>query len=101
MISADQLGAADELGADEEPFADEELCAEALAADPDALVPEDAVPFDVGPADHGLLPAWYCPVPAGRVVRRRHRPLVVLLAGSFLLVSACGLCCTYGALVVA
>jgi len=26
---------------------------------------------------------------------------VLLVAGSFLLVSACGLCCTYGALVMA
>ena len=79
----------------------DQLCAEALAADPDAAVPDDAVPFAVGPADGGLLPAWYCPVPSGRRLRRRHRPLALLLVGSFLVVSACGLCCTYGALVMA
>jgi hypothetical protein len=79
----------------------DELCAEALAADPDAPVADDAVPFGGGPADDGLLPAWYCPVPAGRRLRPPHRPLALLLVGSFLVVSACGLCCTYGALVVA
>jgi hypothetical protein len=80
----------------------EELCAQALAADPDISVPADAVPFDVGERDKaGLLPEWYFPVPAGRHVRGWRRRMVLLVAGSFLLVSACGLCCTYGALVMA
>jgi len=81
----------------------EELCAQALAADPDISVPDDAVPFDVGERDEDglLLPEWYFPVPAGRQVRGWRRPMVLLVAGSFLLVSACGLCCTYGALVMA
>ena len=80
----------------------DELTALALAADPDTSVPDDAVPFDVGGAEEGgLLPAWYFPVPAGRQVRGWRRRMVLLVAGSFLLVSACGLCCTYGALVMA
>jgi hypothetical protein len=80
----------------------DELAALALAADPDTSVPDDAVPFDLDGADgDGLLPAWYFPVPAGRQVRGWRRRMVLLVAGSFLLVSACGLCCTYGALVMA
>ena len=80
----------------------DELSALALAADPDVSVPDDAVPFDLGDADEaGLLPAWYFPVPAGRQVRGWRRRMVLLVAGSFLLVSACGLCCTYGALAMA
>jgi hypothetical protein len=80
----------------------DELSALALAADPDTSVPDDAVPFDLGAGDgDGLLPVWYFPVPAGRQVRGWRRRMVLLLAGSFLLVSACGLCCTYGALVMA
>jgi hypothetical protein len=80
----------------------DELSALALAADPDTEVPDDAVPFDLRHGDEdGLLPAWYFPVPAARQVRGWRRPAVLLVAGSFLLVSACGLCCTYGALVMA
>ena len=81
---------------------DDELCALALAADPDAQPPDDAVPFgDVSGDGDALLPSWYFPVPVGRRVRGWRRPVVVLLAGGFVLVSACGLCCTYGALVMA
>ena len=80
----------------------DELCALALAADPDVAVPDDAVPFGAAEDDGaGLLPAWYFPVPATRQVRGWRRRGVLLLAGSFLLVSACGLCCTYGALAMA
>jgi hypothetical protein len=80
----------------------DELASLALAADPDTAVPDDAVPFDLASDDEGgLLPAWYFPVPAGRQVRGWRRRMVLLVAGSFLLVSACGLCCTYGALVMA
>ena len=39
---------------------DEELAAEALAADPDLVVPDDAVPFG-GSDSAGLLPDWYMP----------------------------------------
>jgi len=80
----------------------DELSALALAADPDTEVPADAIPLDLHDGEEdGLLPAWYFPVPAGRQVRGWRRPAVLLVAGSFLLVSACGLCCTYGALVMA
>ena len=80
----------------------DELAALALAADPDTAGPDDAVPFDLGGREEdGLLPEWYFPVPAGRQVRGWRRRMVLLVAGSFLLVSACGLCCTYGALVMA
>ena len=39
---------------------DEELAAEAMAADPDVVVPDDAVPFGASESE-GLLPEWYMP----------------------------------------
>ena len=63
-------------------------------------MPDDAVPFGDGPAD-GLLPSWYFPTPRGRRVRGWRRRVIVGLVVVFVLVSVCGLCCTYGALVVA
>lgn len=82
---------------------DEELTALALAANPHVLVPADAVPFRDGRADEGLLPSWYFPSPAAgpRRVRGWRRRVVMLLVIAFVLVSASGLCCTYGALVMA
>jgi hypothetical protein len=74
---------------------DEELTAEAMAADPDVIVPDDAVPFGVSETD-GLLPEWY--MPTGGPIRRT-RPRVVAIAAlvlSLLIVNAAGLCVTYG-----
>jgi hypothetical protein len=74
---------------------DEELAAEALAADPDLVVPDDAVPFG-GSDSAGLLPDWY--MPTGGPIRRT-RPRVVAVAAlviSLLIVNAAGLCVTYG-----
>jgi hypothetical protein len=74
---------------------DEELTAEAMAADPDVIVPDDAVPFGVSEAE-GPLPEWYMPTP-GPI--RRTRPRVVAVTGlvlSLLIVNAAGLCVTYG-----
>jgi hypothetical protein len=74
---------------------DEELTAEAMAADPDVIVPDDAVPFGVSETE-GLLPEWYMPA-HGPI--RRTRPRVVAVATlvlSLLIVNAAGLCVTYG-----
>jgi hypothetical protein len=74
---------------------DEQLAAEALAADPDVVVPDDAVPFGASDQD-GLLPDWYMPSP--RSIRRTPARVVVV-AGvilSLLIVNAAGLCVTYG-----
>ncbi len=74
---------------------DEELTAEAMAADPDVIVPDDAVPFGVSETERSL-PEWYMPAP-GSI--RRTRPRVVAVTGlvlSLLIVNAAGLCVTYG-----
>ena len=44
---------------------DADLCAEALAADPDTAVPDDAVPFEpwAAASGSGALPGWYMPAP--------------------------------------
>jgi hypothetical protein len=97
---ADQL-AADEDLADEE-LTDEELTALALAADPDAPLPDDAVPFG-GPAGKGigLLPSWYMSpvVRSGR--KRRYRIAVGAVVVAFVTIDLFGLCATYGPLVLA
>ena len=84
---------------DDEPWiTDEELTAEALAADPDAVVDDDAVPFGTDGDEGGvaLLPPWYMPA-AGRPRHARVAALVVLLVvGSLLLAEAFGLCLTNG-----
>jgi hypothetical protein len=83
---------------------DEELCALAEAADADAAVDDDAVSLwdlpEFGVAQ--TLPGWYMPAPMpgprrltgwrGRVVRFN----VGIIVASFLTISACGLCNTYG-----
>ena len=83
---------------------DEELTALALAADPDVRLSDDAVPFEDAEGEGaGLLPSWYLPAPTAgrRRVRGWRRRVIVLLVVAFVLVSACGLCCTYGSMVVA
>ena len=88
-----------------EVCSDDELAALALAADPEAPLPDGAVSiWDVmGADDDELLPSWYMPSP--RTGTRRltgwRRRLVVLLIVAFLLIDAAGLCSTYGAIVIA
>jgi hypothetical protein len=83
---------------DETPEVDlDELTALALAADPDAPIPDDAVPFGDAAAN-GLLPSWYMPGPGGLVRSgRRWRRVVALIAiTAFIGIDAAGLCSTYG-----
>jgi hypothetical protein len=82
---------------------DADLCAEALAADPDAAVPDDAVPFAAWATSEarGALPGWYMPAPIGPPALRGWRRIVVrmssaMLIVSFLTITAAGLCNTYG-----
>jgi len=82
---------------------DSALCAAALAADPDTVVPDDAVPFDAwaAAAESGALPGWYMPAPIGPPALRGWRRLVVKLSSTmlvlaFLTITAAGLCNTYG-----
>lgn len=82
-----------------------ELEAEALAADPDAPLPDDAVSLWALDAPEGepLLPGWYMPPPAGGPSRhsRGRKRVVYLLVAAFLLINAAGLCSTYGHVVIA
>ena len=81
---------------------DEELCALALAADPDAEVDDDAVSiWDLAQSGSDRpLPEWYMPAPmgGGRLVSGWHRIPVALIIASFLAINAFGLCNTYGQL---
>jgi hypothetical protein len=84
-----------------EPLTDEELCALALAADPDAEVADDAVSlWDLtGTEDAGSLPAWYMPAAAGgRLLHGWRRVPPVLVIAAFLVINCYGLCNTYGQL---
>jgi hypothetical protein len=87
----------------EDGFTDEELAEQAMAADPDATVPDDAVPLsellgEEGPGTGDLLPGWYMPPTVGgnRVLRGWRRRIVLVIVISFLLIDAYGLCSTYG-----
>lgn len=77
------------------PFSDDELTALALAADPDAEIPDDAVPFEVPDDGAALLPEWYMPAPS---LRRSPGRVVVLTttAVALLVVNIGGVCVTYG-----
>ena len=79
-----------------ESFTDEELAEAALAADPDAPIPDDAVPF--GQTDHrgALLPEWYMPVPGSTRRTRLRVVAIVAIVVSLVVVSGAGLCVTYG-----
>lgn len=82
----------------DEPLSDEELEALALAADPDAPLPDDAVPLDLGAASRlCLLPSWYmAPVVGRRLTKKRYRIAIGVLIAAFLIIDAFGLCATYG-----
>lgn len=80
---------------------DDELCALALAADPDVLIADDAVPFAevVGTDADGPLPAWYMPAAAGgRLLSGWRRVPPLMVVGSLMVINASGLCITYGKL---
>jgi hypothetical protein len=87
-------------------LSDEELCAQALAADPDAGLPHDAECFWTVADAVGAraLPEWYMP-PVATVPRHWtgwRRQLIRFNVGfvvlSFLTINAYGLCNTYGQL---
>jgi hypothetical protein len=87
----------------EPAMTDEELAAAALAADPDAGVPDDAVClWDLTGYGAQPLPRWYMPAPMGGALRGWRRRLVrfnvALIIASFLAINAYGLCNTYGQL---
>ena len=84
---------------------DDELEAAALAADPDAALPDDAVPFGTftGTDAPGALPGWYMPAPMRAPVVRGWRRIllrcnVALIIAAFVTINAAGLCNTYGQL---
>ena len=81
----------------DELISDDELAALALAADPDAPIPDDAVPFaSTDGTAYGLLPAWYMPAPS----LRRSRRKTLILAGivfALMVIDVMGLCVTNGA----
>lgn len=82
---------------------DEELTALALAADPDMPVDSDAPSLAdlVAPDTGGLLPAWYMPGPAGsRQLTAWRRSVALVIVAAFLLITAYGLCNTYGDMVL-
>jgi hypothetical protein len=85
---------------EDQPISDDELAAQALAADPYALVPTDAVPIRPLGSSGGdpLLPDWYMPSPAGGGRRHRswQRKVAYALIATFLAIDAAGLCSTYG-----
>jgi hypothetical protein len=95
----DDLGV-DDLGDDD--LGDDDLTALALAADPDTEVAPDAIPlaeFLGLPAERGLLlPTWYMPAPAAHAPARRwwRTSVAVLIIVSFVVITALGLCITYG-----
>ena len=83
----------------ERPLSDEELTALALAADPDAPIPEDAVPVGVHLALRGpSLPLWYMAPAVSRGGHRWKAPFVIAVVAAFLLIDTMGLCNTYGIL---
>ena len=83
-------------------MSDDELAALALAADPDVPVDDDAVCLAEVLDSYAprLLPQWYMPAPMGptRLLRGWRRAVVLLVVASFLLITAAGLCNTYGQL---
>ena len=81
---------------------DDELAALALAADPDTVVGDDAVCLtEALGAAGGLLPAWYMPgTVAGVHLQGWQRSVALAVVAAFLLLTAFGLCNTYGDLML-
>ena len=88
----------------EQALSDEELAELALAADPDAGIAADAIPLDellesdTAAPRSDLLPGWYMPPPMGRsgLLQGWRRRTVFVIIASFILITAYGLCSTYG-----
>lgn len=83
----------------EAPISDEELTALALAADPDAPLPDDALPDALIHRDWAL-PMSYFP-PASRSLRppsRLRTVTAIVVIALFLAITAFGFCATYGPL---
>lgn len=78
-----------------DPITDAELAELAMAADPDAPIPDDAVPFGAHEPGAALLPAWYMPAPGGRPGRGRRIVFAVLVC-SLLVANVVGFCVTNG-----
>jgi hypothetical protein len=83
----------------DERLTDAELTALALAADPDAPIPDEAVPIGFHLAQVGTaLPLWYMPPVMRQGGRRWKAPVVIAVVSAFLLIDLMGLCNTYGIL---
>jgi len=81
---------------------DDELAALALAADPDTVVGDDAICLTEALGAAGvLLPAWYMPgAVAGVHLKGWQRSVALAVVAAFLLLTALGLCNTYGDLML-
>jgi hypothetical protein len=81
---------------------DEELTALALATDPETDVDGDAPSLEdlLGSSQRRLLPEWYMPAPMGGAppLRGWRRVAALSVIASFLVITAAGLCNTYGQL---
>jgi len=82
---------------------DDELCAVALAADPDEPVAADAVClWEVTGHGPQPLPEWYMPAPMGGTLRGWRRLVarinVAVIIAALVTINAYGLCNTYGQL---
>ncbi|HEY3941374.1 MAG TPA: hypothetical protein VGL60_02720 [Acidimicrobiales bacterium] len=80
----------------------------ALAAGDPTSVPTDAIPLGTYLALLGTsapvlnsLPSWYMPAATGRPPGRWRLPVVLVIAGAFLIIEALGLCNTFGQLTLA
>ena len=97
-VSDDHAGTVTEGG-----VSDEERTALALAADPDMAVDRDAPSLAdlLGPGTGGLLPGWYMPGVAGASpLAPWRRSVAAVIVAAFLLITAYGLCNTYGDMVL-
>jgi len=85
----------------DEPISDEELEALALAADPNETAGIDAVPFFATPAYGAhLLSSWYMPAVAMRRSSGWHKPVVIAIVATLVVLEALGLCSVFGQVVV-
>jgi hypothetical protein len=79
---------------------DLELERQALAADPEAPIPDDAVPWSARPEAAGAtgMADWYmAPLGAGRAATPGwQRRVAIALIAAIGLINAAGLCITYG-----
>jgi hypothetical protein len=98
---SDGRGGDMDVGDDE--VTQDELTALALAADPDTPVGDDALCLSdhLGGDAGGLLPEWYMPGVAGAYqLTAWRRSVALVIVAAFLLITAYGLCNTYGDMVL-